>query len=109
MLDSTQRCSTRVENYVRYRPSYSKEILHFLISSCGLSPASVVADIGSGTGFLAKLFLEYECNVFGVEPNPEMREAGERLLASYPKFRSVSGSAEATTLADSSVDFVAAG
>src|SRR5271154_5125153 len=37
-----------------------------------------------------------------------MREAGERLLAAFPKFTSVAGTAEATTLADHSVDFVTA-
>lgn len=38
-----------------------------------------------------------------------MRAAGERLLAGYAKFHSVAGAAEATTLADNSVDLVAAG
>jgi SAM-dependent methyltransferase len=37
-----------------------------------------------------------------------MREAGERLLAAFPKFTSVAGTAEATTLADQSMDFVTA-
>ncbi len=37
-----------------------------------------------------------------------MRQAGERLLASFPKFTSVAGTAEATTLRDASVDFVTA-
>src|SRR5262249_35039736 len=44
-------------------------------------------------------------------PNPEMRYAGEQLLApKYPNlFHSTNGSAEATTLAEASVDFVVAG
>ena len=46
--------------------------------------------------------------VFGVEPNPEMRSAGARLLAAFPKFTSVDGTAEATTLADDSVDVITA-
>ena len=48
------------------------------------------------------------CTVHGVEPNKEMREAAEGLLAGYANFRSVNGTAEATTLADQSVDFVTA-
>ena len=36
--------------------------------------------------------------IFGVEPNPEMRKAGEQTLSSYPKFESVDGTAESTTL-----------
>ena len=109
MSDSTQRFSTRVENYVRYRPHYSNEILDFLESGCGLNPASVIADVGSGTGFLSELFLAYGCKVFGIEPNREMREAGEELLRSYPVFTSIAATAEATTLPDASIDFIAAG
>ena len=37
-----------------------------------------------------------------------MRQAGERLLAGFPKFTSIDGKAEATTLPDASVDFVTA-
>lgn len=70
---------------------------------------SVVADIGSGTGKLSELFLRNGNPVYGVEPNPEMRAAGENLLSSYPGFVSVSGSAEATMLPDQSADFITAG
>jgi SAM-dependent methyltransferase len=37
-----------------------------------------------------------------------MRQAGERLLAGFPRFTSVAGTAEATTLPDAFVDFVTA-
>jgi ubiquinone/menaquinone biosynthesis C-methylase UbiE len=37
-----------------------------------------------------------------------MRQAGERLLAGFPRFTSIDGKAEATTLPDASVDFVTA-
>ena len=47
------------------------------------------------------MLLENGNPVFGVEPNAEMRQAGERLLARFPKFTSVAGTAEATTLAGS--------
>src|SRR5207244_4125864 len=69
---------------------------------------AVIADIGSGTGILAEMFLKNGNQVYGVEPNREMREAGERLLGGYPRFTSVEGKAEATPLADSSVDFITA-
>jgi ubiquinone/menaquinone biosynthesis C-methylase UbiE len=68
-----------------------------------------VADIGSGTGILTELFLQNGNQVFAVEPNREMREAGERRLRKYSSFQSVTGRAEATTLAAESVDFVTAG
>ncbi len=107
--DSTKRFSSRVEDYVRFRPGYPPEVIDVLKTECGLASRSVVADIGSGTGFLSKIFLENGNRVFGVEPNPEMRAAGERLLAECRGFPSVNGTAEQTGLADQSVDFVTAG
>ena len=106
--NATSRFSDRVENYVRYRPGYPAEVLRTLIAECGLSPGHVVADIASGTGIWTRMLLENGNPVFGVEPNAEMREAGERLLAIFPNFTSVTGTAEATTLPDQSVDFVTA-
>ena len=106
--DSTQRFSSRVENYVRYRPSYPKEVIKTLESECGLTQESVIADVASGTGIFTKLLLEHGNVVFGVEPNPDMRRAGDEFLAAYPKFKSVNGTAEATTLPSHSMDFVTA-
>src|SRR3954454_20826224 len=104
MSDSTRRFSSRVDNYVRYRPSYPAEVVTLLATECGLTPGALVADIGAGTGLLAELFLKHGNRVFGVEPNRQMREAGARLLADYPRYISIGGTAEATTLGDKSVD-----
>jgi SAM-dependent methyltransferase len=106
--NATSRFSDRVENYIRYRPGYPPEALRALKNECGLRPAHVVADIASGTGIWTRVLLENGNGVFGIEPNAEMRQAGERLLAAFPKFASVAATAEATTLADESVDFVTA-
>ena len=107
--DAKNRFSNRVEDYVRYRPGYPSEVVSLLQKWCGLRPAHTIADIGSGTGLLSKLFLEFGNHVYGVEPNAEMRAAGEEFLGSNPKFTSVAGSAESTTLPSDSVDFVTAG
>ena len=109
MLDSTKRFSNRVENYAKYRPRYPAEIVPLLQRECDLTPASIVADIGSGTGFLTELFLKNGNPVFGVEPNDEMRAAGEQLLAQYANFTTINATAEVTTLPDASVDFVTVG
>lgn len=106
-LNPKGRFSNRVENYVRYRPGYPAEIITLLHDECRLTKDSVVADIGSGTGKLAELFLNAGCQVFGIEPNKEMREAGERM--NHPNFTSIDASAEETTLPVRSVDFVTAG
>lgn len=109
MRNPTERFSSRVENYVKYRPSYPQEIVELLKEECGLTVSSIIADVGSGTGILSEMFLKNGNTVYGIEPNREMREAGERLLQRYTNFKSIEGAAEATKLADGSVDFVTAG
>lgn len=106
--NATVRFSDRVENYTRYRPGYPPEVLQLLKKEYGLLARHEIADIASGTGIWTRLLLENGNPVYGVEPNAEMRAAGERLLAGFPRFTSVAGTAEATTLPDHSVDFVSA-
>lgn len=108
-VDPTQRFSTRVEDYVRFRPEYPSAVLETLEGECGLNSASRVADIGSGTGILSRLFLEHGNPVWAVEPNREMRESADRQLGRFTNFRSIDGRAEATTLSDHSVNFVTVG
>ena len=107
--DPKERFSNRVDDYVRYRPGYPRAIPDVLRDECGLVQESIVADIGSGTGILTQLFLENGNLVYGVEPNSAMRQAGEEFLRKYSQFRSVTGSAEASTLPDASVDLIVAG
>jgi SAM-dependent methyltransferase len=107
--DPTRRFSDRVDDYIRYRPGYPAAVIDVLARETNLNPESEIADVGSGTGISTELFLRNGNTVFGVEPNAEMREAAERLLAAYPRFHSVPARAEATTLCDASVDYVTAG
>ncbi|MBA2363352.1 MAG: class I SAM-dependent methyltransferase [Chloroflexia bacterium] len=109
MSDPTQRFSARVDDYIKYRPYYPQAVIHLLQQQCGMTPAWTIADIGSGPGNLTRLFLDNGNRVFGIEPNREMREAGERLLGGHPGFTSIDGTAEATGLPDGSAELVAAG
>lgn len=106
--NSTQRFSDRVENYIRFRPRYPRAVLDVLSREIGLQPSWVVADLGSGTGISCELFLTEGHAVYGVEPNEAMRMAAERMLAGFPKFHSVDGTAEATTLDAAAFDLVIA-
>jgi SAM-dependent methyltransferase len=106
--DPTQRFSSRVDNYVRYRPGYPQEVLQLLREECGLTPKHVIADVASGTGIFTRMLLENGNRVFGVEPNDAMRQTAEEQLAKYPSFTSVAGTAEATSLPSGSVDIVTA-
>jgi ubiquinone/menaquinone biosynthesis C-methylase UbiE len=109
MRESIDRFTDTVSNYLKYRPSYPVEILDLMIKECGLSSETIIADIGSGTGILSKLFLDNGNTVFGVEPNQKMREAAEQQLKHYTGFQSVNGTAEATQLKDASIDLITVG
>jgi ubiquinone/menaquinone biosynthesis C-methylase UbiE len=109
MKPTTERFSDRVENYLKYRPSYPSQTIEHLTQACGLTSQWAIADVGSGTGILARLFLDFGNTVYGIEPNREMRTAAERLLVAYPNFRSIAGQAEQTTLGDRCVDCITAG
>ena len=107
-MKPTERFSSRVADYVKYRPGYPHGVLELLRAECGLTERSVVADVGSGTGILSEMFLHAGNPVYGIEPNAEMRAAAERQLAGFPGFTSFAATAEETTLPAASVDFVVA-
>lgn len=104
MNDPTERFTDRAENYARFRPPYPKEAIALLEKEIGFSPAWRLADIGSGTGILTKMLLQHGNAVYGVEPNKPMRAHAESTLANFPKFKSVDGTAEATTLPNGGVE-----
>jgi len=109
MMRPTERFSSRAEAYARFRPSYPPPAIDLLAARCGLVRGAAVADVGSGTGILTELLLARGAQVFAIEPNDAMRAAAEAQLARYPEFRSIKGSAEASTLARASVDLLVAG
>src|ERR1035438_9068399 len=107
--DTVARFSNRAQDYAKYRPHYSPDVVQALREACGLRPEHVVADIGCGPGLLAEILLENGNRVIGVEPNLDMRKAGEQYLGRFGNFSMIDGSAEHTTLAEKSVNFVVAG
>lgn len=106
MNNPTTRFTDRVENYIKYRPTYPMEVIEYLKSEGILRSDSVTADIGSGTGISAELFLKNGNIVYGVEPNNEMRSAAERLLKDFTGFYSINGTAEETSLPGKSIDLI---
>ena len=109
MSQSVERFSSRINDYIKYRPGYPTEIVELLKSECNLTPNSLIADVGSGTGKLTELFLANGNVVFGVDPNAGMRAAAEQILGRFPNFKSIDGNADSTGLESSSVDFITAG
>jgi ubiquinone/menaquinone biosynthesis C-methylase UbiE len=109
MTEHVERFTGRVEEYEKYRLRYPREMLSLLQARCGLSSVHAIADVGSGTGMLAELFLENGNAVAAIEPNDEMRGVCEGLKERYARLTIVNATAEATALEDASVDFVTAG
>lgn len=108
-MSPTQRFSDRVENYMRYRPGYPPQLVTHLRDELSVEPPGPIADIGSGTGLLSRPLLEAGYTVLGVEPNAEMRAAGDGYLARFPAFTSVPGKAEETLLPARSCAAIVAG
>jgi len=99
----------RAEAYSKYRPGYPKEIIGMINAQIGFDRDKVVADIGSGTGLLTKIFLDNGNRVYAVEPNDEMRFFAEKNLSNYENFVSVKQSAENTGLPSGSIDLITVG
>lgn len=107
--NSVARFTDRVELYLKYRPHYPAGIVPFLVERTGLSSRWHVVDVGSGTGFLSECFLNFGCTVTGIEPNAEMRAAGESRLNKTGRFTSIDGKAETTGLPSACAELVSAG
>lgn len=104
-----EKFTGRAAAYSAGRPSYPRKILDILGQEIDLDRRKIVADIGSGTGILSKLFLENGNRVYGVEPNKEMGKIAEKAFADCPSFTSINGTAENTTIMDASIDLVTVG
>jgi SAM-dependent methyltransferase len=106
-LSSSDRFLGRVEAYAKYRPSYPAAAIDLLEARCGLKPGAAVIDLGAGTGILSALLLQRGAQVFGIEPNPEMRDYCSLSLGGG--FQIGDGTAENTHLPDASFDLLVAG
>lgn len=101
-MNPLNRFSDRVEDYVKYRPSYPRDAIASIISSLETADP-VVADVGAGTGISSRLLADlHSIRVIAIEPNAEMRQAA----ATHPLIEFRDGTAEATNLADNQVDLV---
>ena len=107
-MDTIDVFSLKAEKYARYRWGYAPQSIQTIFDVTRITKESCVADIGAGTGILTKEFIGRVKQVFAVEPNPEMRAIAAKELEQYPSCQVVDGRAEATTLADHSIDLITA-
>ncbi|MDJ0795685.1 MAG: class I SAM-dependent methyltransferase [Calothrix sp. MO_167.B12] len=103
-LNPLNRFSDRVENYVKYRPSYPDAVIDKILEE--LSPQIIAADIGAGTGISSLLLAERGIKVIAIEPNIVMRNAGKEGTYALSTVEWRDGTAELTKLPNASVDLV---
>ena len=104
--DSTERFSDRAGNYDAYRPGYPAAIVDYLEQTIALAKTTAIADIGSGTGIFAALFLDAGYAVKAVEPNTAMGLRAVKNLQQYKDFENIKGTAEQTGLHNHSVGLI---
>jgi SAM-dependent methyltransferase len=110
MQSNVERFDGRAADYDLYRERYdASEILAPLRDWCGLTSDWLIADVGAGTGMLSDVFLANGNRVIAIEPNAGMRAACAHLHAGQPLLEIREGAAEATGLADASIDLVCSG
>lgn len=109
MIPNTERFTSRVADYVKYRPSYPSAAIDFIFEAARLTQNSTIADIGAGTGISTKIFAERGLQkVYAVEPNAAMRAAMRDFLRDFENVEIVEGTAEATNLPAETVELIVA-
>jgi SAM-dependent methyltransferase len=93
--------------YERYRLPYARELVGGLEQHIGKS--RVVADIGAGTGQLARLFADKSTKVYAIEPEAAMGQVASASLARFANVEVYAGVAERTALASDSIDLIVVG
>jgi len=98
-LNPTGRFSDRVDDYVKYRPTYPAAAVTAALAG---APPGPVVDVGAGTGIWTALLASRDREVIAIEPNAEMRAAAPAL----PRVTWQGGTAESTGLTEGSAAVV---
>jgi len=109
-LITTKNMAMTIEKamlYEKCRLPYANQAATDLLDHIG--PVEIIADIGAGTGQLARLFAPRATRVYALEPDPAMRKVASSALAEYPNIKVIAASAERTTLSDHAADLIVIG
>lgn len=91
------------------RPDFSFRIVSKTLMKTGLVVPIRVADIGSGTGKIARLFKGIAARLDAIEPSPAMRGVADSLLQKESWYYSRDAQAEKTGLEDACIDLITCG
>ncbi|MFU8831572.1 MAG: class I SAM-dependent methyltransferase [Wenzhouxiangella sp.] len=97
---------SELAQFYELRAPYHPQLIACAAGFLGITASASIADIGAGTGRLAKAWAELGCQVDAVEPCREMRKLGRRLAASV-RWHATTG--ERTELAASAYHAVSFG
>lgn len=106
MTQSPWIYAQKAAKYARYRWDYAPEAVDALCAKTGITPFTRLADLGAGTGILTRALARRVAALYAVEPDPEMLHEAKQTLAAFSNCTLVAAPAEATTLADASIDVV---
>jgi len=101
--------AAKAESYDIGRPEYPEEFFDFLYNETSLKKSDVIADIGGGTGKVAKHFLERGNKVIIIEPDNDMLHIADKKLSKYPNYSSFQRTAEDTGIETNSIDCIFCG
>lgn len=96
------RFAGRADQYARFRPDYPTAAIDAVLERSGDAGQRLIADVGAGTGISSRMLAMRNTTVIAVEPNLSMIGAAE----ARERVHYVAAGAEATGIADGSMDLV---
>ena len=107
MSHNSEKFTGLAQIYARHRPGYPDKAISFILEKCELEENSPVADIGAGTGILARALSEAGLkDIIGIEPNLDMRSLAKNINTTPGTITYKAGTAEETGLPDDSKDAI---
>lgn len=107
-MDNTRRFDGKASSYAKARPSYVNGLFAAMELDWKVPAKGVIADIGCGTGIFSRQLLEHGYQVYGVEPNQQMRAEAGSLFDSSKRAWLINGDAASTGLPEHVADAVCA-
>lgn len=105
-MNTNDRFNGKGNNYSKYRPSYPKEYIHYLIKESNLNKDSLVFDVGAGTGILTEILAKRGLRVMAVEPNLDMAIFIKDLTKKYSNLKFINSIAEDINYNKKDVDLI---